>query len=102
MSTPAPSSQLDKKKSLILGAVGLFFIVIIFWKVIPQIGSYSEAWDALKSMSVAAIVAVVVSVLVSHAMAAIYAVSPFGPAEPYIAKDGWIGTYAARLRVGHD
>ena len=50
----------------------------------------------------AILAAVVVSVLVSHAMAAIYAVSPFGPAEPYIAKDGWIGTYAARLRVGHD
>ena len=46
--------------------------------------------------------AVVVSVLVSHGMAALYAVSPFGPAEQYIAKDGWIGTYAPRLRAGHD
>ncbi|HBJ73768.1 MAG TPA: hypothetical protein DDY88_08735 [Actinobacteria bacterium] len=64
MSTPAPSSQLDKKKSLILGAVGLFFIVIIFWKVIPTIGNYSEAWDALKSMSLAALIAVGISVVV--------------------------------------
>ena len=38
---------LDKKKSIILGVVGLAFIVIIFWKVIPQIGSYSEAATAL-------------------------------------------------------
>jgi hypothetical protein len=50
----------------------------------------------------AILAAVVASVLVSHAMAALYAVSPFGPAEQYIAKDGWIGTYAPRLRVGHD
>ncbi|MFA7324108.1 MAG: lysylphosphatidylglycerol synthase transmembrane domain-containing protein [Candidatus Nanopelagicales bacterium] len=60
----SPSGQLDKKKSLILGAVGLFFIVIIFWKVIPQIGSYSDAIDAIKAMSIAAIVLVVVMVLV--------------------------------------
>lgn len=64
MSTPAPSSKLDKKKSLILGAVGLFFIVIIFWKVIPQIGSYDQAWEALSSMSVWAMIAVFVSVVV--------------------------------------
>ena len=48
------------------------------------------------------VAAVLVSVLVSHAMAALYAVTPFGPAEQYIAKDGWIGTYAPRLRAGHD
>ena len=48
------------------------------------------------------IASVVVSVLASHAMAAIYAVSPWGPAEAYIEKDGWIGTYAPRSRTGHD
>ena len=51
----------------------------------------------------AAIVAsVVVSVLVSHGMVALYAVSPWGPADGYIQKDGWIGTYLPRLRAGHD
>ena len=64
MSSPAPAAHIDKKKSLILGAVGLFFIVIIFWKVIPQIGSYSDALDALKAMGVMSIVLVVVSVVV--------------------------------------
>jgi len=64
MSSPAPAAQIDKKKSLILGAVGLFFIVIIFWKVIPQIGSYSDALDALQAMGVLSIVLVVVCVLV--------------------------------------
>ncbi len=46
--------------------------------------------------------AVVVSVVASHGMAALYAVSPWGSAEQYIAKDGWFGTYAPRLIAGHD
>ena len=50
----------------------------------------------------AIVAAVVVSVLVSHALAAIYAVSPFGDAEQYVEADGWIGTYLPRLRAGHD
>lgn len=51
---------------------------------------------------VAIVAAVVVSVFVSHGMAAIYAVSPWGVAEQYIEPDGWIGTYLPRLRAGHD
>ena len=51
---------------------------------------------------VAIVTAVIVSVLVSHGMAALYAVSPWGPADGYIEKQGWIGTYAPRLRAGHD
>ena len=45
---------------------------------------------------------VVLSVTASHAMAALYAVSPWGQAEAYIARDGWVGTYVPRLRAGHD
>jgi uncharacterized protein (TIRG00374 family) len=54
---------LDKKKSIILGIVGLAFIVLIFWKVIPQIGSYSDALTALEVMSAAAIVLIIACVL---------------------------------------
>jgi hypothetical protein len=49
----------------------------------------------------AIILAVVVSVAVSHAMAAVYAVSPWGPAEPYLARQGWFGTYAPLLLDRH-
>ena len=41
---------LDKRKSLILGGIGLAFMVLIFWKVIPQIGDYGQAWTALQAM----------------------------------------------------
>lgn len=58
-----PSAGLDKKKSIILGVIGLAFIFLIFWKVIPTIGSYSEALDSLKAMSALAIVLIVVMVM---------------------------------------
>jgi hypothetical protein len=51
---------------------------------------------------VAIVAAVVVSVLASHGMAALYAVSPWGPADGYLEKDGWVGTYLPRLTAGHD
>lgn len=59
-----PSAKLDVKKTVIMGVIGIAFIVLIFWKVIPQIGSYSEAWDSLKSMTWAALVIIVITVLV--------------------------------------
>lgn len=59
----APPPQLDKKKTLILGAVGLVIIVLIFVKVIPQIGSYQDALTALQDMTVTALVTIVLAVL---------------------------------------
>lgn len=59
-----PQMALDKKKSIILGIVGLAAIILIFWKVIPTIGSYSEAWDSLQNMGWLAAALIVVMVLV--------------------------------------
>ncbi|MFM8515129.1 MAG: lysylphosphatidylglycerol synthase transmembrane domain-containing protein [Actinomycetota bacterium] len=59
----APTATLDKKKSIILGIIGLAFIILIFWKVIPQIGSYSDAANALRGMSVVSIILIGVSVV---------------------------------------
>lgn len=58
-----PTARLDVRKSVILGVIGIAFIVLIFWKVIPQIGSYSDALQALESMTVAAIVIIVATVI---------------------------------------
>lgn len=63
-STAAVTSKLDKKKSIILGIVGLAVIVIIFWKVIPQIGSYEDALTALEDMGVAAMLLVALTVVI--------------------------------------
>ena len=77
MSSPS-APAIDKRKSIILGAIGLVVIVLIFWKVIPQIGSYSEAWDSLKGMPASSIVVIVVAVL---AYLAFYGL-PYAAAAP--------------------
>ena len=55
---------LDKKKSIILGLLGLAVVVLIFVRVIPQIGSYKDAITALESMSAGAVACIVLAVLV--------------------------------------
>ena len=62
--TASVTAKLDKKKSIILGVIGLAVIVLIFWKVIPQIGSYSDAADALKAMGVGAMIVIGIAVII--------------------------------------
>jgi uncharacterized protein (TIRG00374 family) len=54
---------LDKKKSIIAGLIGLAVIVIIFVRVIPQIGSYSDAATALEEMSATALLIIGLTVV---------------------------------------
>ena len=63
-----PRATLDPRKSIALGALGLGVIVLIFWQVIPQIGSYSDAVESLQSMSWIAVVIIAVTVVVYLAM----------------------------------
>lgn len=76
----APTAQIDKKKSIILGAIGLVIIVLIFWKVIPQVtgSGYAAAFQELASMTPMAIVILVITVL---AYLALYGF-PFMAATP--------------------
>jgi uncharacterized protein (TIRG00374 family) len=69
---------LDKKKSIILGIVGFVVIAIIFVRVIPQIGSYADAVDALKAMSLGAMIAIGITVVI---YLAVYGL-PFMAATP--------------------
>ncbi len=61
----SPVAQLDKKKSIILGVIGLAVIVLIFWKVIPQVTGtgYQEAFANLASMTPVALVLIALSVI---------------------------------------
>jgi len=54
---------LSKGKSIALGLVGVAVLVLIFVKVIPQIGSYSDALDSLRSMGLTDVVLIVAAVL---------------------------------------
>jgi uncharacterized membrane protein YbhN (UPF0104 family) len=55
---------LDIKKSIILGVFGLAVIILIFVRVIPQIGSYHRAVTSLEAMTAGALACIVVSVVV--------------------------------------
>jgi uncharacterized protein (TIRG00374 family) len=61
---PAARPALDKKRSIIAGLVGLTVLVIIFVRVIPQVGSYADALTAIQAMTPAAIALIVAAVLV--------------------------------------
>jgi len=60
-----PTAALDKKKSIILGIIGLIFIVLIFWKVIPQVtgSGYQAAFAELADMTTVALIIIGVTVL---------------------------------------
>jgi uncharacterized protein (TIRG00374 family) len=62
--TGSPMAKLDKKKSIILGVIGLAIVVIIFVKVIPQIGDYAAAAEALQAMGIGAMILVGVAVVI--------------------------------------
>ncbi len=60
-----PTAALDKKKSIILGIIGLVFIVLIFWKVIPQVtgSGYQAAFAELADMTPLALIIIGVTVI---------------------------------------
>lgn len=60
---PAPKATLDKRKSIILAVIGIAFLVLIFWRVIPSIGSYADAWDAIQNMGALAALLIVAALL---------------------------------------
>ena len=62
--SPQPRPALDKRRSLIMGLVGLAVLVLIFVKVIPQIGSYEDAFVAIQAMDGFDIGVIVVTVVV--------------------------------------
>lgn len=65
---PQPVSDarpaLDKKKTAIGAVIGIIALALIFLKVIPQIGSYQDAWDAIRAMSALDIALIVIAVVV--------------------------------------
>lgn len=60
-----PAAQLDKRKSIILGVIGLAVIVLIFWKVIPQVtgSNYQQAFANLEKMTPGALIIIVITVV---------------------------------------
>lgn len=60
---PAPNH--DTRKRVIAGVITLVVLVIVFAGILPKFGNYSEAWDAIKTMSVAELGILIASVVFS-------------------------------------
>ncbi|MDZ7576835.1 MAG: YbhN family protein [Candidatus Nanopelagicales bacterium] len=60
---PPPRSGLNRKRTIIGAVVAILFLAVVFARVIPQIGDYSQAGEYLKSMSAGAVVSLVAVVL---------------------------------------
>jgi uncharacterized protein (TIRG00374 family) len=59
-----PRPALDKKKTIIGAVIGLVALGLIFFKVIPQIGSYEDAWIAIQAMNAFDIALIVIAVVI--------------------------------------
>ena len=59
-----PRPGLDKKKTIIGAVIGLVALGLIFFKVIPQIGSYEDAWVAIQAMNAFDIAIIVITVVI--------------------------------------
>lgn len=74
----AGGTGLNKGRVAILAVIEVAVLALIVFRVMPQVGSYSEAADALRGMSMPSLVAVAVTVL---AYLALYGL-PFVAAAP--------------------
>jgi hypothetical protein len=72
----------------------LLFAGLCGWRALPSLA----ATPARRAMLMGGVLLGAVS---AHGEAALYAVSPWGPAGQYVGA-GWIATYAPRLRAGHE
>lgn len=43
----------DRKKQIVAGIVTVVVLVVVFALLLPKMGNYAEAWDAIKTMSLA-------------------------------------------------
>lgn len=57
--------KLDKKKSLIAGVITVVTLVIVFAGILPKLGNYSDAWDAVQAMTTPFKLALIAAIIVN-------------------------------------
>ena len=62
---PAEIPKLDKKKSIIAGAITIVTLIIVFAGILPKLGNYSAAWDAVQNMANVYKAALVLAIIVN-------------------------------------
>lgn len=59
-----PDQSFDRRRSIIGGVIAVAFLVIVFARVIPQVGDYQGAWQALSALSAADLAALLGALLI--------------------------------------
>lgn len=49
----APKAAFDRRRSIIGGVVAVAFLVVVFWRVIPQVGDYAGAFEVIANLGLA-------------------------------------------------
>lgn len=109
---PAPASAaFNRRRSIIGGIVAIAFLVIVFARVIPQVGDYRGAFDALAQLSmldVAALLAALLTYLAVYGLPYLVATPGISFAESEIVNNsrfaignGIPGGGALGLAVGY-
>ncbi|MFV0315607.1 MAG: YbhN family protein [Microthrixaceae bacterium] len=60
-----PVTKLDRRKQVIAGVLTVAVLAFVFFGVFPKFANYSQAWDSIQKMSVAAVAALLVAALVN-------------------------------------
>jgi uncharacterized protein (TIRG00374 family) len=55
----------DRKKQIVAGIVTLLVLVVVFAGILPQLGNYSDAWAAIKNMSLTQLAVLAATVVAS-------------------------------------
>lgn len=76
--TDPASTAPDRRKQVLAVVVTLVVLVIVFAGILPRFGSYADAWDAIRTMSVAQLAVLAASV----ALSIVVYVFPFQVALP--------------------
>lgn len=74
-----------------------FYPLLVFGALLGLRHSCRAGDHLYRSAKIAIAIATIIGITVSHGEAMLYAVSPWGRADYYILKDGWIGTYRNQL-----
>ena len=106
-----PSASFNRRRTIIGGIVAIAFLVVVFARVIPQVGDYRGAFDALAELSVldlAALLAALVTYLAVYGLPYLVATPGISFAESEIVNNsrfaignGIPGGGALGLAVGY-
>ncbi len=61
--TSAPSASFNRRRSIIGGVIAVAFLVVVFARVIPQVGDYQGAFDALGQLGALDVAALIGALL---------------------------------------